>query len=126
VCSFAFPLYRASAAEFTGARFAVILPLSRHFQILYPDDSRGFVNTAQKEQMLRSGEIAATNDARTFAFIGKEAVLHSFQELGKLFERRVPVFDGFYPGLFVWELGEKRSRELLESPEAMALRLGVA
>ena len=32
-------------------------------------------------------------------------------------------FVGNYPGLFVWQLGNQRRKELLESPEKMAMRL---
>ena len=32
-------------------------------------------------------------------------------------------FTGNYPGLFIWQHRSKRHKELLESPEKMALRL---
>jgi hypothetical protein len=132
VCSIAFPDYRAPAAEISGVRFAVILPVPRHFTILYPDDSKGNVNTAQRNDMLLAGEIQPTADRRTFKFVGRPIVLKAFADLRKIIPGvESNLLQRFYPGTFADRVvgfvfdGERSTYELLESPPAMALRLGI-
>jgi len=97
--------------------------MSKSFTLNYPDGSKGNISASEREHMLLAGEIQAIDD-RTYKFIGKPIVLHSFLELARIIPGiEVNLLRRFYPGMFVWELGGKRNRELLESPEAMALRM---
>jgi hypothetical protein len=122
----------APAAEIPGARSPLFLPVSKHFHLNYPDGSKAHITVGEKNDMLLAGEIQETADKCTFKYIGKEIVLHAFADLRKI----LPGFETnllcrFYPGIFVdrvvgfvFEEGHA-THELLESPEAMALRLGI-
>ena len=97
--------------------------MSKHFTLIYPDHSKANISVSEKEDLLLAGDIQAV-DARTYKFIGKVVVLHSFSDLGKLIPgMHTNPLKRFYPGLFIWKLKEHTNRELMESPEGMALRL---
>lgn len=74
--------------------------------------------------MLLGGELRQTG-TREFDFIGRVMVYHSFQSLSALLTRleHSETLTRFFPGLFVREFEGKRIPEMLESPEAMALRM---
>lgn len=100
---------------------------TKRFLINYPDGTREQVPTAEKEQLLLAGELRAI-DANRFEFIGqrKTMVFRSFQALAEL-ARKLNVtpeqLKRYLAGHFVWEIDEIRLRELLQTPEAMALGL---
>lgn len=100
---------------------------TKQFLIYHPDGSAERVRTAEKEQMLLAGELRKIAEGR-FEFIGqrKTMVFRSFQALEEL-ARKLNVtpeqLKRYLAGHFVWEIDEMRLRELLETPEAMALGL---
>jgi hypothetical protein len=96
--------------------------LSKHYTLLYPDHSKGNINAREKESLLLAGDIEKI-DERTYKLIGAVILLHSFHELGRIRPRILVILTRFFPGMFVREFEGKRIPELLESPEAMALRL---
>lgn len=105
---------------------------AKRFLIEHPDGSIQRVDTAKKEQMLLRGELRPIAPGR-FAFIGerKTLVFTSFPDLERLATLlKIPltVLKRFLAGQFIWEIDEQRLRELMETPEAMALglKLGVA
>lgn len=62
-----------------------------------------------------------------YLYTGKELTFHSFADLSAIAESFVPLnLRHFLPGSFVFEFKDKRHRELLETPEACACRLGLA
>jgi hypothetical protein len=142
----------APAAEVPGASFPPVLgvfnsrrpkveQVSKHFTLIYPDGSKANISGPVKTDMLLAGEIREAGDG-TFNYVGADTgviVMHTMSELGKLKKARRGIdtnfLQHFYPGLFrdfvvgfVYqeESDTKRSsKELLQSPEAMALRLGI-
>lgn len=105
---------------------------TKRFLIHYPDGTKEQVPTAKKEQLLLAGELRPI-DANRFEYIGqhKAVVFNSFRDLSKLAEllKVTPQqLRRFLAGQFIWEIDEQRLRELMETPEAMALglRLGIA
>lgn len=83
--------------------------------------------TAEKEQLLLAGELRPI-DANRFEYIGerKTMILHDFRELSKLailLNLTPEQLKRFLAGSFFWEIDEFRLLELLETPEAMDLRL---
>lgn len=100
---------------------------TKRFLIHYPDGTREQVPTAEKEQLLLSGELRPI-DANRFEYIGhrKTMIFNSFQELSKLAQllNVTPAqLKRFLAGYFVWEIDEQRLRELMETPEGLQLRL---
>lgn len=107
---------------------------TKRFLIHYPDGTKEQVPTAEKEQLLLAGKLRPI-DANRFEFIGqrKSTIFHghSFQDLERLAQllKVTPEqLRRFLAGHFVWEIDEQRLRELMETPEAMALglRFGIA
>ena len=96
--------------------------MSKHYTLLYPDHSKGNINATEKESLLLAGDIVKVRED-TYKLVGAVILLHSFRELGRIRPRIVMILTRFFPGLFVWEFAGKRIPEMLESPEAMALRL---
>lgn len=101
--------------------------MAKRFTVVYPDDSKRNVGRRQKEKMFLAGELRQI-DERHFAFIGEVLVVHSLKSLSSLLSRHAPNASqqpepAFYPGMYVWQLREKRRRELMESPDHMALQL---
>lgn len=95
----------------------------KQFLVIYSDGSKQHIGAHQKEQMLLNGDIVSIGDNR-FRDVRPSQTFHAFSDLSQLAAETAPVnLKRFYPGLFVFELGEKKSRERLESPEAMAARI---
>ena len=70
-------------------------------------------------------ELIKPLDPLRFTYTGQVRTFHAFADLSEIktsFEQ-VELKRKFLPGLFTIEFGEKRFRERLESPEAMALRV---
>jgi hypothetical protein len=100
--------------------------MSKPFTIVYPDRSKKNVTASFKDRMLVSGEIEKV-DACTYRFVGDSSIFrcNSLQGLSAFKPRLAPLpyFTRFYPGFFVWEHAGKKHREMLESPENLALRI---
>ena len=110
------------------------------YTLIYPDNSKGHINAKEKESLLLAGDIVKVRED-TYKLVGAVILLHSFRELGRIRPRIVMILTRFFPGLFVREMENgqqwkqdaagnavlvnagKRIPEMLESPEAMALRL---
>jgi hypothetical protein len=100
---------------------------TKRFLIHYPDGTREQVPTAEKEHLLLAGELRAI-DANRFEFIGqrKTMIFRSFRELeriAQLLNVTPAQLKRYLAGHFVWEIDEQRLKELMETPEAMSLRL---
>jgi hypothetical protein len=100
---------------------------TKQFLIYHPDGSAERVRTAEKEQMLLAGELRKVAEGR-FEFIGqrKTFIFHSFKELeriAQLLNVTPEQLKRYLAGHYVWEIDEVRLRELMETPEAMGLRL---
>jgi len=121
--------------KYLGQESSLVLPVSKHFTINYPDGSKGNISGPVKTDMLLAREIEESIDG-TFNYIGHDGgvlVMHSMADLGKLKKARrgidTNLLRRFYDGLFAdhvvgFVFEERRaSVEMLESPEAMALRL---
>jgi hypothetical protein len=101
----------------------------KQFVVVYPDGSKKNVSGYDREQMLLAGEIRKDGErANHYRFVGPSQSFqrfHSFSELARLgpaLEPQTPR-KRFLSGNFVVQFGEKRHRELLETPEALAVRL---
>lgn len=99
----------------------------RKHLITYPDGSKKYVDSFDREQMLLAGEIRKDGDHYCFVGATRSAFkrFHSLQELSSLglrTESAAPL-RRFYPGHFKFRLGEKTQNELMESPENLAVRL---
>lgn len=96
------------------------------FLIIYPDRSKKHVDAAERDQMLLAGELQHV-DQNSYKWVGEVKTYHSFADLEALRGRLVQstTLRRFLPGSFIVEyprrLGGKRVRELLQTPEAMAL-----
>lgn len=97
--------------------------ISKNYLLEYPDGSKKHVTRAERDDLLLSGLARQTASNRYF-FTGQCRTLHSLSELSQLNigspkspKRR------FLPGCFIFELNGKRQRELLETPDACAMRL---
>jgi hypothetical protein len=94
--------------------------------LTYPDGSRKHINREERDSLVLSQSARQTAPER-YLFIGKTRTLHSFRELSDFnFSGDFSLLRRFLAGSFVFELRGERKRELLETPEAMALRLSHA
>lgn len=98
---------------------------AKRFLIHYPDGSKEQVDLAERDALILRGQIQPI-DANRYQFIGECMRLHAMQDL----ERLLPIVSkgyrqepDYYPGLFIWQLGDKKRRERLESAEAVAIRV---
>lgn len=85
------------------------------------------MSAIERDQMLLAGELRKM-DANRYEFIGqnKTVTVRSFADLGDVKNklRMGPeTLKRFLEGSFIWEHGDERMRELLETPEMMAFRL---
>ena len=96
--------------------------MSKNYTLIYPDKSKGNIKAQEKESLLLAGDIEQIDES-TYKLVGGVILMHGFAELRKIRPRIVALLVRFFPGLFVREFAGKRIPEMLESPEAMALRL---
>ena len=91
--------------------------------IVYPDGSRAKVNPHKHKEMLRAGLLQA-DEGNRFRYTGAAFYCRSLADL-RLFKLVISTtkFVGNYPGLFISIFRNKCSKEMLESPDRMAIRL---
>lgn len=77
--------------------------------------------------MLNAGQIAFLDTFR-YTYTAQPRTFHALADLGPIRERFIPTapIRRYLEGHFVFELGDKRSRELMETAEGMAIRLQTA
>lgn len=100
---------------------------NKRFLLLYDDGDRTHITTSERDELLVSGRIRALDSYR-FAFTGQKQTFRSFADLAPLKPQFQPAepFRRYLPGTFIFEFGDKRSRELMETAEGMAIRLQTA
>ena len=98
-------------------------PISKSYLLAYPDGSKKHIRTAERDELLLSGlarEIAPCK----FLFIGQQRTMHSLAELGTIdFGRASGNLRRFLRGSFIFEFKGQRIRELMETPESLAMRM---
>lgn len=83
----------------------------------------------ERDDLLLSGLIEPAKEPREYRYIGQPKTFHSFVDWGKeQFQQPANPKRRFLPGSFLIEYprrlgGRKRLRELMETPEALGLRL---
>lgn len=96
---------------------------TQNYQLVYPDGSKSRVDRATRDDLVLSGLARQVTPGR-YVFTGQLLTAHSLSELGSLnLVVRRPDLRRFLAGRFVFEHEGKRTRELLETPEALALRI---
>jgi hypothetical protein len=100
---------------------------NKRFLLLYDNGDRTHIGTAERDELLLLGRVRALDSFR-FAYIQPKQTFHSFSQLAAIKPQFQPIqpFKRYLPGTFVFEFGEKRSRELMETAEGMAIRLQTA
>ena len=98
----------------------------KQFTVSYPDRSKRNISRSQRDTLLLSRQIAHASGLE-YRFIGLSQTLHSFADLSQLLGQPLGDLRHHLDGQFIFvdTLG-RRHRELLETPEALALRLGLA
>lgn len=99
------------------------IAISKSYLLTYPDGGKKHINRAERDDLLLSG--AAKQIApQKYLFTGAELRVKSFADLAKFTVLFEPLnLRSFLPGSFIVERGEKRQRELLETPEGMVARM---
>jgi len=100
---------------------------SKRFLLLYPDGSRAHISTTERDELLLTSKIRKL-DAFRYSYTAQPQVFRSFQAIEPLRERVQPIgiFRRFLDGKFIIDHNGKRTVELLESVEGMAIRLQTA
>jgi len=99
----------------------------KQFVIVYPDHSKKHVSRSERDSLLLARAITPTAIPLQYRFAGQVHSLHSFADLSCLLGQPLGDLRHHLDGQFIFvdTLG-RRHRELLETPEALALRLGLA
>ena len=99
----------------------------KQFSIHYPDGSKKHIGRNQRDEMLLGKLIVPIeNNFNSYKYIGQKRTGHALSDLDKILayargqQRQEP---DYYAGQFVFELGDRRFIERMESVEAMTLRL---
>jgi hypothetical protein len=93
--------------------------------LTYPDGSKKHIRRPERDDLLLSGAARQTAPDR-YLFTGQRYTLHSLSELEVLAQNFQPKnLRRFLAGSFIFEHKGKRHPELMETPEACALRLGL-
>lgn len=92
------------------------------FTVVYPDHSRQKVNRTRRDEMLAAGALREKADGQYF-YIGQASTFHALSDLGRLGVAATGPQQSFLPGQFIVELKTNRTKELMETPYHMALRL---
>jgi len=96
---------------------------SKRFLLHYPDRSRTHIGVPERDELLLSAKIRKINDF-SYEYVGQTQTFHSFADLEPLRQSVAPmVYKRYLPGTFIFDLNKRRIRELMETPEGMAIRL---
>lgn len=98
---------------------------SKRFLLTYPDGSRKHIGREERDSLLLSRSARETADGR-YLYTGETHTYHALSQLQNLVVSTNEMgLRSFLSGQFIFELGDTRKRELLETPEAMLIRLGL-
>ena len=98
----------------------------KQFLLKYPDGSKKHIGCPERDSLLLDRLIARQSD-KEYVYIGQPKTFHSFADLEQLIpalQPKGPIVK-YYSGHFIWEFSSKRHRELMETPDAMVLRLAL-
>lgn len=100
---------------------------TKRFLLCYPDGSNAFIKTAERDVLLNQGSIEHIDSYR-YRYTAQPRTFHAFADLESIRQRFEPQQEvrRFLEGRFIFELGDKRYRELMETPEGMVVRLQTA
>ena len=95
----------------------------KQFLVIYADKSRAFVSRDERDSMLLSGEIKQTG-WREYRYIVpvirlRRSATEDTMTALKIVPREPVMLRRFLPGSFIFEHGDKRRTERLETAEAM-------
>lgn len=104
-------------------RFTFGIAISKSYLLTYPDGSKEHIGRAKRDDLLLSGS-AKQIAPEKYLFTDAEVCMKSFADLSRFTVLFEPLnLRRFLEGSFIIERGEKRQRELLETPEAMVYRM---
>jgi hypothetical protein len=93
--------------------------------LTYPDGSRKHISRAERDSLLLSKSARETSEGR-YLYAGQVHTFHSLSQLRALsVAGEAEEIVSFLSGHFIFEIGSEKHVELLETPEAMVLRLGL-
>ena len=99
--------------------------MSKKYTVIYPH-RRQYVS-AQTEQLWLRQELKATADPLVWRYVGRPVVLRQLRELSQILpsvENSQKLCKRFLDINVIFELKDKKQRQLEETPEALAARLG--
>jgi hypothetical protein len=96
--------------------------LSKRYLLTYPDGSRRHINRETRDSLVLSQSARETAPGR-YLYTGEVHTYKTFSQLRELSFTPTGSLRNFLAGSFIFELDGKKKRELLETPEAMALRM---
>ena len=101
----------------------------KQFLVIYPDGSKEHIGCAERDSLILSQQIKQI-DANRFRWIAPARTYHTFADLAELLPRMsnpIEIKRRFLSGCFIVEpakhLNKRKYRELMETPEALALRV---
>lgn len=95
----------------------------KRFIIQYQDGSRKQVGRLERDSMILAKEISHKAENR-YLFTGQAMTFHSFADLQQLIPAlKSELLRRYLAGFFIWELGDLREDERLQTPEAQIERL---
>jgi hypothetical protein len=98
---------------------------SKRFLLTYPDAGRKWIGREERDSLLLSRSARETADGR-YLYTGETHTYHALSQLKNLVVSTNELgLRRFLSGQFIFELGDTKKRELLETPEAMVIRLGL-
>lgn len=102
-------------------------PISRRYEIKYPDGSKKHISRQERDDLVLSG-FAKESGSGTYVYLGQLKTYSSFVDYGRDYiatPRPTEPIKRFHPGQFIFEHDGKRHTERLETPEAYAARLNL-
>jgi hypothetical protein len=117
------PFLTGPARRSSWQRSAKGFRISKRYLLTYPDGSRKHIDRETRDTLLLSQSAKKTDEGR-YLYVGEVHTYHTFSDMRGLYltSREIPL-RRFLSGNFIFELKGKKRRELLETPEAMALRM---
>lgn len=104
-------------------RFFENRTIAKKYLVTYPDRSRKYVDRETRDQLILSQDIVKSGVDR-YRYTGEVRTFHSFRDLENLYvPQRTSDLRRFLAGSFIFLLRGHRQRELMETPEGMAIRL---
>jgi hypothetical protein len=95
---------------------------AKRYLLTYPDGSRRHINRETRDSLLLSQSARETAPGR-YLYIGEVHTYKTFSQLREISFAPTGSLRSFLAGHFIFELKGKRNRELIETPEGMALRM---